>query len=82
MFARDSDGAFITLEFSRLSMDVATDAYAPISPSSSGYGKKIPTRYRVRCDDNRWRRVYCMIYSNSGTLWINKDGQKVVVDLD
>jgi hypothetical protein len=81
MFARDSDGAFITLEFSRLSCDVVTDDYAPVSSGLSGYVKKIPTRYRVRCDDNRWRRVYCTIYGNSGTLWINKDGQQVVVDL-
>ena len=35
----------------------------------SGYGRKIPTSHMVYwC--NKWRRVYCCIYSNSGTCYI------------
>lgn len=39
--------------------------------SASGYGAKIPTQYMVKFN-NRWRRVYCKIYSNIGTLYIGK----------
>ena len=35
----------------------------------TGYGKKIPTEYMVHYK-NRWRRVYCCVYSNSGSLYI------------
>lgn len=42
---------------------------AGLSYTASGYGAKIPTQYRVRWL-GRWRRVYCRIYSNSGTLYI------------
>ena len=41
--------------------------------TASGYGKRIPTRWVVRVE-NRWRRVYCCIYSNAGTCYI--DGPK------
>lgn len=39
--------------------------------SVSGYGKVIPTQYLVKYK-NRWRRVYCSIFSNVGTLYIDK----------
>ena len=44
--------------------------------TASGYGAKIPTRYMVKVNkENRWRRVYCIIYSNCGSLYviINKE---------
>jgi len=41
--------------------------------TASGYGRRIPTQYVVRVE-NRWRRVYCCIYSNAGTCYI--DGPK------
>lgn len=37
--------------------------------TASGYGKKIPTEYKVKYN-GRFYRVYCRIYSNSGTLYI------------
>lgn len=37
--------------------------------TQTGYGKAIPTRYMVKFN-GRWQRVYCCIYSNSGTLYI------------
>lgn len=39
--------------------------------TASGYGSRIPTRYMVRFN-GKWRRVYCICYSNSGTLFIGK----------
>lgn len=43
-----------------------------LSYTASGYGSRIPTRYMVKVG-SRWRRVYCCIYSNSGTLFIGRD---------
>ena len=40
-----------------------------------GYGRKIPTGYMVRLDDNRWRRIYCICYSNIGTLYVVVNGE-------
>lgn len=43
----------------------------PLNRSVSGYGSAIPTQYLIKYK-NRWRRVYCSIFSNSGTLYIDK----------
>jgi len=40
-----------------------------LSKTSTGYGKKIPTRSKVRYQ-GRLYRVYCDIYSNSGHCYI------------
>ena len=37
--------------------------------TASGYGSRIPTQYVVRLD-KRWRRVYCCVFSNSGTCYV------------
>lgn len=37
--------------------------------NSTGYGKKIPTRNMVKYK-NKWYRVYCHIFSNSGSCYI------------
>lgn len=47
--------------------------------NSTGYGRKIPTRDMVRVEGH-WHRIYCCIFSNSGTLYICKAGQKVIVE--
>lgn len=39
--------------------------------TASGYGSRIPTEYMIKVD-GRWRRVYCCICSNIGTLFIGK----------
>ena len=44
-----------------------------LSFTTTGYGRRIPTSQMVQVD-GRWRRVYCCIYSNSGTCYI--DGPK------
>lgn len=50
--------------------------------TASGYGRRIPTRYMVRLN-GKWRRVYCCIFSNSGTLYIGdlfkKTGEVITV---
>lgn len=37
--------------------------------TATGYGSRIPTEYMVKWR-GRWRRVYCRIWSNVGTLYI------------
>jgi hypothetical protein len=49
-----------------------------LSPTRSGYGSKIPTRWAVNYLGKN-RRVYCTIYSNSGTCWITVNGQRLIV---
>jgi hypothetical protein len=46
--------------------------------TATGYGKRIPTRYKVRFN-GKWRRVYCRIYSNIGTLYIGKLSDNLIV---
>lgn len=43
-----------------------------------GYGKKIKTSFKVRIN-NRLHRLYCMCWSNSGTLWVRVGGKQVIV---
>lgn len=40
-----------------------------LSFTASGYGKRIPTRQMVKVN-GKWRRVYCCVFSNSGTCYI------------
>ena len=49
------------------------------SNSKTGYGSKIPTQYMVFIDA-KWRRVYCRIYSNIGTLYVLIKGERVIID--
>lgn len=51
--------------------------------TASGYGAKIPTSYMVRTDADggkRWRRVYCMCYSNSGSFYVLVNGKRAWLD--
>lgn len=49
-----------------------------LSWTASGYGSKIPTSTMVKLE-GKWRRVYCKIYSNSGTCYIIHNGNKCTV---
>ena len=40
-----------------------------LSYTATGYGHKIPTTYKVK-HNNRWKRVYCRVFGNSGSLYI------------
>lgn len=54
------------------------------SYTATGYGKRIPTQYMVRFN-GKWRRVYCKIYSNNGTLYIGKlnaIGERLIVQIN
>ena len=46
----------------------------------SGYGKRIPTQYKVK-HDGRLYRVYCCQFSNTGTLYIQTRKGDVTVDV-
>ena len=52
---------------------------AGLAWTASGYGARIPMPYMVRVN-GKWRRVYCRIYSNIGTLFIGRkyDGMQIV----
>jgi hypothetical protein len=48
--------------------------------TASGYGRKIPTAWMVRLPGSlRWRRVYCCIYSNSGTCYVTSPKGWIVI---
>lgn len=52
-----------------------------LSYTATGYGSRIPTRRMVRFS-GKWRRVYCRIYSNSGTCYIGRlsaTGENIIV---
>ncbi len=49
-----------------------------LSFTASGYGRRIPTRMKVRIN-GRWRRVYCCIFSNSGTCYVEDTSVPKVV---
>ena len=51
----------------------------PKSNSKTGYGDKIPTNTMVFVE-NKWRRVYCCIYSNIGTCYVLIKGERVIID--
>lgn len=75
-------GELVRLEIPAPSVMVREMAHhkAGLSWTASGYGAKIPTRYMVRTIDNVWRRVYCAIYSNSGTLYVMHGNVRTIVD--
>lgn len=52
----------------------------PLDYSISGYGKKLPTRFVIKTTDKRLHRVYCICYSNSGSLWMNYQKKKPMVE--
>ena len=61
--------------------DVICDDAAPTyGRTVSGYGAKIPTRYRVR-HLGRVRRVYVMQYGNAGSAYIVVGGVTQFIDL-
>ena len=49
--------------------------------TASGYGNKIPTSWQVK-HNNRWKRVYCRMYSNIGALYIVSGTDKLFLDIE
>lgn len=52
-----------------------------LSYTASGYGRKIPTDYMVRYN-GRLYRVYCCIFSNSGTCYITAKGVDLILEIN
>jgi hypothetical protein len=54
---------------------------AGLQYTRSGYGSKVPTTHMVKLPGGkRWRRVYCCIWSNSGTCYVpDKAGNWVTI---
>lgn len=51
-----------------------------LSYTASGYGSKIPTSRMVKLPgDKRWRRVYCTVFSNAGTCWVQTKNGRVLI---
>lgn len=50
-------------------------------PTTSGYGKKIPTRYKLRYN-NRLYRIYGCCFSNVVTTYIVSRNRTIIVDVD
>jgi hypothetical protein len=57
-------------------LDWMRDEFVPMNRSKSGYGSKIPTQYRIKCADNRVRRVYAICYSNAASHYILVSGNR------
>ena len=51
---------------------------AGLSYTATGYGRRIPTSHMVHFN-GKWRRVYCCIFSNSGTLYIGKLSDNLLI---
>lgn len=52
-----------------------------LSYTSTGYGSRMPTALMVQWN-SKWRRVYCQIYSNIGTLYIGKIADGLIVQIE
>ena len=50
-----------------------------LSQTASGYGKKLTTTKMIYFE-NKLRRIYCTIYSNSGTNWFFYKGEEIIVN--
>jgi hypothetical protein len=54
---------------------------APRSPYVGGYGKRIPTPWKLLYQ-GYWRRVYCCCYGNAGSCYITIKDKDVLVDIE
>ena len=58
------------MNYAKIAAAKRTDTPAYGQPVS-GYGKRIPTRYMIKLEGSDvWRRVYCVIYGNAGSLYV------------
>lgn len=51
-----------------------------LQQTATGYGSRLATPYMIKFND-KWRRVYCRIYSNIGTLYIGKFSENLIVNI-
>lgn len=78
-------GAHNEREYKRISADRDDLIDAPmwyhlkgLSQTASGYGRKLNTGLKLNLN-GRLYRIYCTIFSNSGTNWISVRGERIVV---
>jgi len=50
-----------------------------LSQTATGYGSKLTTSKMIYFE-NKLRRIYCTIYSNSGTTWFTYKGEEIIVN--
>lgn len=53
------------------------DPAPPPAPCPTGYGRRVPTRYRIQYvteTGRRWRRVYAVDYGRHRSLYVVADG--------
>jgi hypothetical protein len=64
-------------------LELFKDSHAPrYGMTVTGYGAKVPLAFRIRFSDNRIRRVYVMVYGNSGSAYVIVNGITVFIDSD
>ena len=61
-------GIVATLSLSEMERKVTATPRSTFT--RSGYGVRLGTQHMVR-HNGRWRRVYCCIYGNAGTCYID-----------
>ena len=49
-----------------------------LQETASGYGSKLRTKYILH-DGGKTKRLYCACYSNNGTLYFFRNGERVIV---
>ena len=78
----NDDGSYMHKRFDRNNnFQVIVTKEPTYGQTVSGYGGKIPTRYKVKVG-RKWHRVYVAIYGNSGTTYIRLNKEDVLVDID
>lgn len=75
-----SPGPFMT-EQVKIKEEPMTHHNLGLSYTATGYGSKLPTRYKVFFD-NRWYRVYSVCFSNVSTEYIVSRGDKITVQIE
>ena len=73
------NGPFLTIR-TEVKEDLLSWQKRNLMFTSTGYGKRIPTTYKV-LHEGKWKRVYCCIYSNIGTCYI-ESRRKPVATVD
>ena len=64
-----TDGTYDS--FGTFEVEIKVTAVPRKGQTQSGYGRNLPTQYVIRFND-KWHRVKCICFSNSGTLFIGK----------
>ncbi|MFT7280514.1 MAG: hypothetical protein ACI9DM_000233 [Cyclobacteriaceae bacterium] len=74
-FVGEPNGPFLTYE-TEIKTDLLPWQKRGLTYTATGYGARIPTTYKV-VHEGRWKRVYCAIYSNSGTSFIESNQKPI-----